>query len=163
MLKFLYFSSVLEYDLDQNMVLVHDPTGLFYENGHPRLNLVVELYVLADKYDIPRLREYCKLAFNKILRRTPILSCLDHIERIFHSTPESDRALRDPCLAWVEEWCIGRAPEVREKFEDVVRDVPQFAGDLALRYMFRHSDRFPQCLSHLLGDKSRTGRERGEG
>ena len=76
-----------------------DPSGLYHKFQAPRLHLYVELYVMGDKYDIPRLREDATEQLDCELKECndddTIGELLDIVERVYTSTPESNRDLRD--------------------------------------------------------------------
>lgn len=87
------------------------------------------VYSIADKYDIPQLKELAEKKFAKIVG-----SCWDMddfsdlITEVYNSTPSSDVVLRDRV---VDKSCDNiDALRVKDHFKRVMKSVPEFTAEL---------------------------------
>ena len=86
----------------------------------------VQMYILGDKYGIWGLKKAAAAEFEKeMTQKTDILEFLPVVAKIYESTPEPDRGLRDVAVRLA---CVNPAALAKStKFKEVVADVPEFA------------------------------------
>ncbi|KAL8664512.1 MAG: hypothetical protein Q9168_007891 [Polycauliona sp. 1 TL-2023] len=97
----------------------NDPNGTNYDQRRCKfetLDTIISLYVLGDKYDIPRLRDHAALDFetevqglrdtaNKDIANSDYIEVLlGCVERIYECLPESDRRLKDVLIGELLGW-----------------------------------------------------------
>lgn len=63
----------------------------------------IRVYALADKYDIPALRELAKTKFNDHTTPSSFTHLREAINEIYESTPETDSGLRDSIISRITE------------------------------------------------------------
>ena len=124
-------------DYDDRVVLRKDDQG----NDVVRNTLCVnaDVYAIADKYDIPDLKalalEKSKIAAKAIyMHPARMLGAVRHIYTKVQ-TMASDTALR---ALVVDAWLMGGSAlhegVGKEKFTELVRQAPEFAADLTIRF-----------------------------
>ena len=135
---------------DENLEAVDSMINYFYSFNYEShlyegafsdlLELHASVYAVADKYDVPDLKQLAARKFSRdaavvlIEKRTPF----GGFHEAYTSTPTTDRVLRDMV---VEFWAAGGATLIkqqgREAVEKFLRDTPDFAHDLAMKYSER--------------------------
>lgn len=105
-------------------------------SAKPSLDLLVKVYTLADKYDIPRLRHEAAANVGMELDNSLIAGSFDdlltNIPRVYNCTPESDKLLREVVVGHVRYFykqIVKEAPRA-DQLREVISTVPQFAVDL---------------------------------
>ena len=101
-----------------------------------QLSLHVDMYVLADKYDIASLGELAKKKFRSLPKQsgldTPSLPVLEMIPRIYAVTGEHNRGLRDVIVEYARvqrtrtEW---KTP-FTDRIAELLETVPEFAVEV---------------------------------
>jgi hypothetical protein len=110
--------------------LQYDKFNLFYKEMCPML-LNVEVYAIADKYEVEYLKIQSKLNFaNQVHEHWNSKKFFDVIRSAYRSTPSSDRGLRDVIVAICQENKM-RLREL-QGFEELLQEIPSFASDLVL-------------------------------
>ncbi len=101
-------------------------------------SLHVEMYALADQYDIPALGDLAKARFDGIctLEWNP-KSFVDIIPRVYESTLESNQGLREVVIRHARTHSCEMLEDGRVKagFRDLSVTVPEFAWALLKEYM----------------------------
>jgi hypothetical protein len=105
----------------------------------------VQVYSLADKYNIPRLKGLAKAKF---MAQAHQLLSVDHypdiIREIYESTPSSDRGLRDAVTLACVENIRTLIPE--PVFSAVLKDVGDFGFDLLCESLKSDGERLDQMF-----------------
>lgn len=107
-----------------------------------RLTLHIEMYSLADKYNVTRLGERAIDRFKRILAEAWVIDeCMPCVRTIYESTPNSNRGLRDVIIdhifvvfhdiitLWNNKWEEGEQLLKAEFIEN-----SQFGWDFFVRY-----------------------------
>ncbi len=104
-------------------------------------SLHVEMYALADQYDIPALGDLAKARFDGIctLEWNP-KSFVDIIPRVYESTLESNEGLREVVIrhARIHSSEMMGGGQVEDSFRALSVTVPEFAWALLKEYMTVH-------------------------
>lgn len=141
MVKFFYLPSIADCVPKAAKQRVIDPEQLFHQYHQPRLGLYVELYILRDKYDIRRLREDAREWVELVLKEydadEDIEDMVDSIERIYTSTPQSNRDLKYHILKGTtfHQRTIVSDAVFGPKYRDILERVPEYALDVALWFL----------------------------
>ena len=97
------------------------------------------MYALGDKWDIAVIKETSLLNFTMHAAKftsVDLLGLIDSIPIIYSSTPESERTLRDAVVDKVKANPPRYlAEDVKEAFQKVVMDAPEFSWDLHRHWM----------------------------
>lgn len=106
----------------------------------------IQVYAVAEKYDIPELKELAKSKFLDYVDF--LLSVEDYaaiIKLVYESTPNSDRGLRDA----VALACIGeiRTMVIDPVFIALLRDVGDFGVDILCGSLKSNGERLDQMLA----------------
>lgn len=121
--------SVVEAMLHFMYTFDYDASGSAQNSSSPMV-FNVKVYSIADKYDVPALKSQAKQKFE-----TAVETCWDMddfpdaIAQVYHSTPSTDRGLR--------EVISGAACEhvnellLKQGFRDVLEETVGFASDIA--------------------------------
>lgn len=103
----------------------------------PRLTLHIEMYSLADKYDVPKLGEVAAVYFHKALEDSKssgdYLPC---VPAIYESTPDSNTGLRSVIVKYVVN--RGAKQELSKSLlKAAFIEAPQFGWDCFFQFQ-RH-------------------------
>jgi len=100
-----------------------------HETSHMMID--VQMYAIADKYDIPGLKRLAILKFRGLTNaswKTPAFP--EAIKAIYETTPDSDRGLRDVVLKKSVEHSKTLF-KAETGFKEMLQEAPSFASDLA--------------------------------
>ena len=106
----------------------------------PDYSLHVEMYALADRYDIPALGKLAKAKFdNTCLTKWDTQSFLDVISRVYASTPESNQGLRVLVLYYARKHSHDLVENGKSNgtFHALMDSMPEFERALLVDYMTR--------------------------
>lgn len=98
-----------------------------------RLLLHVDLYALADRYDIGGLATLARDNYNgRVDFGADALCAIETIPRIYASTPESNRGLRDIVVRGIKKHSedVFNVPAAKAQFYEIFLETPQFALDM---------------------------------
>ena len=101
------------------------------------LTIHVGMYAMGDMFHLPRLSKYAKREFNEALTRiSDQQTFLSLIPRIYGSTPESDRGLRDVAVrnARINYNYYISDPVCKDAFHEVLQTTLLFTMDLMTNF-----------------------------
>lgn len=115
------------------------------ENWKSPYQLHAAMYALGDKYDITLLQDTALANFAKLgtkpgdilgFKAGDLVDFIESIPIVYSSTPDSDRKLRDLTLEKIKASPYQFLHEdVKESFQKVVVEVPDFSWDLHRHWM----------------------------
>ena len=116
----------------------------FLYNSHylsPAGNLAVhvDMYAMGDIFDLPRLSKYAQYKFIESLNRiSDEKTFLSLIPRIYESTPESDRGLRDVAVwkARRRYYDYTKNLDHKDAFDEALKSTWLFTKDLLADFAF---------------------------
>ena len=129
------------------------------ENDHPALFSSVRVYAIADKYNVPFLKDLAKHRFDIWARWN--WACADFlaiIREVFSSTPSSDRGLRDIVFVIVADH-----PDFfvhKDEFRDLVEDIGELGLGMLDKLITRHTEEKSALLSQIQSLEAEIGTSR---
>ena len=106
-----------------------------YRTSTRDLELHVEMYAIGDEFNLPRLCQVARARFREdlssILRTTEQTVFLKLIPRIYESTPETDRGLRDIAVWYARQnYHLYTQDDLKGMFDEILRNTWPFTDDL---------------------------------
>ena len=98
-----------------------------------QLNFDVGMYIMADKYHIPRLRDYARASTQKTLECiNEAETLLENIPRIYEATPDSEKWLRASAVQCTRRFYerINADEKLKQVFHGLIQTIWQFNVDL---------------------------------
>ncbi|RDW86231.1 uncharacterized protein DSM5745_02873 [Aspergillus mulundensis] len=93
----------------------------------------VAAYQIADKYDVPNLKDYAKKKFEHAVKANWAMDDFPPtIVEVYRTTPMSDRGLRDPIVRVVGDHYFDLT--LRESFMKVLEEAPGFGADMTRHF-----------------------------
>lgn len=122
---------------DDDVEHIEKMIKFLYTSSYPSVSteqaLHIEMYAIGDKYDLPRLSKFAKVQFRDALHRVADHTVfLSLIPRIYESTPDSDRGLRDVAISNARRYyaVYTARNELKGKFNEVLQSTWLFTKDL---------------------------------
>ncbi len=107
----------------------------------------IDMYTMADKYDIPGLRKLCVEKFSVGMKKpSEVINFPSLIRLIYESTPENDRGLRDVISKVAREHLAELIKN--DDFAEVLKSVGAFAHDILRNAVWREEKMVQDDILH---------------
>ena len=113
--------------------------GSHYSCPADNLEVHVGMYAMGDMFDLPRLSQYAKCGFKESLKHIAHqdpMTFISLISRVYESTPESDRGLRNAVVrnAWENYDHYATTWDHKDAFGEVLQSTWPFTRDLLMEF-----------------------------